>query len=206
MDLDRSDSSDTELLNRFINLLTSPEPLSLPRQTLLGAISHYISVLPPPDLSRLVSAITSSRHLWDSSKHSRSCREAVKLGVRGALSRLDKEPGSSRWWTRRDPGADWLDAIAGCVRMSDGVGRTHSLAAILRACSRENELVHRHTWKGKQRADVEDEVIMQLAETLQPVNTTGDQVSLDLFGDVAEMIDGEKLRILDLQVCSRLRG
>jgi hypothetical protein len=198
-------AEDADLLVKFTALLASPDPIALPRQTLLGAVSHYISTLPLADLRPLLKVVIQSPHLWDDVNNHGDSRAAVKLGARGALDRLTSTPGTSRWFRRNNSLSDWLDEAYETIAETEGGGKLHVMMALLAVDPATGaEQGKAQLWKGKERAKAEDEVIMGVAERLHETEK-GERGKADvgLLCEVLEAVDGMRVRVLDTNVSSR---
>lgn len=198
-------AEDAYLLTKFKALLSSPDPVALPRQTLLGAVSHYISSLPSAELQPLLKAVVRSPHLWDDPTDREDSRAAVKLGISGALDRLKSTPGPSRWFRRDNSLSDWLDEAYETIAEIEGGGKLHVTVALLAvdpATGREQGKAQ--LWKGKERAKAEDEVIMGVAGRLHEAEKgASGKEDVGLLCEVLEAVDGMRVRVLDTSISPR---
>lgn len=199
------DPAESELLSKFIDQLSSKNPISLPRETILGAVSHYISTLPSTELKSLLEAISTSRLLWDTPSHRQRTREAISLGVSGALGRLASEPGSSKWWKWSSPTTAWLDDLAKVVTDSEGIRRMDMIAAILSATDERRRNPSSTRCEGKQRENLEDEAVMAIAEKMgSEPGIDKEETDSGLLCEMVDALDEAKVRILDTPVSHRI--
>lgn len=177
------------VLPSFLAVLRSDAPITLPAETLYGAITHFLSSLPPPHLRDFVQAVVSSPRLWDKPS---SAREAIRLSVSAKLAQLGKR---GRWfaeWRTAREAASWAGKVVEeVIAAKESNGRTQFLAGIL-----EGMEATPRVW-GHARTRAEEEVVLALA--------TDDGFShleerLQLFAEVAGCIDEKRLRALDLGV------
>jgi hypothetical protein len=177
------------VLPSFLAVLRSDAPITLPSETLYGAITHFLSSVPSPRLRDFVQAVVSSPRLWDKPS---SAREAVRLSVSAKLAQLGKR---GRWfaeWRTAREAASWAGTVVDeAIAANESSGRTHFLAGIL-----EGMEATPRVW-GHSRTRAEEEVVLALAME----NGFSDRDErLHLFADVAGCIDEKRLRALDLAV------
>lgn len=198
---DSRTTGDNEIFEGFLTLLKSNETTKVPRETTLGAISHFISTLPLDEVQVLLKAISESPRLWTSLKDRTASREAVQLGVSGAIGRLASQPGSSRWWHRKSSESAWLEEIAKTILEGEGMGKIQIMVAVLAVTSPDVQ-GKKPMWIGVQRAEMEDEVVMELARMME--STSCEKLDTEVLCVALDVIDGSKIRILDTKVSSEL--
>lgn len=186
------------VLPPFLNLLRAASPITLPRETLCGAITHFLSTLSQPDLTGFTEIIVSSPSLWDKQAgHVDAVRNAVRLGVSGKASSIDQEL-QDRYFSdirQRRAAMSWLRRVSKSIIGSpESIGRTQSLVGLLQGLGDIPNL----DW-GSARVDVEDEAVMSLAPLLKGLENER-QEGLKLLCTVIDHISVERLQVLDLEV------
>lgn len=86
----------TALLPPFLTVLSSSTPISLPNDTLYGAITHFLSTLPLDQLDELVKAVVASPTLWSGVEAIQNIQDAFRLSVQAKLTSLSKD--TERAW------------------------------------------------------------------------------------------------------------
>ncbi|ODO00725.1 hypothetical protein L198_03051 [Cryptococcus wingfieldii CBS 7118] len=153
----------SSLLDPFLALLDDPAPSNVPAQTLLGAITHFISTLDDAQLARFIASLARSLSLPKTNGvSSEDIRAAVKLGVVGLVMRMENEKkgvyfGSYR---RSKAARQWLDGVLHATRTTkDTVGpRTQVLIGLLQGVE-ESQTVD---W-GQARVKLEEKVVLALS-------------------------------------------
>ncbi|ODO06922.1 hypothetical protein I350_04283 [Cryptococcus amylolentus CBS 6273] len=153
----------SSLLDPFLALLDDPAPSNVPAQTLLGAITHFISTLDDAQLARFIASLTRSLSLPKTNGvSSEDIRAAVKLGVVGFVMRMENEKkgvyfGSYR---RSKAARQWLDGVLHATKTTrDTVGpRTQVLIGLLQGVE-ESQTVD---W-GHARVKLEEKVVLALS-------------------------------------------
>ncbi|WVQ75125.1 hypothetical protein IAR50_004734 [Cryptococcus sp. DSM 104548] len=112
----------SSLLDPFIALLDETAPISVPSQTVLGAITHFISTLDDVQLARFMASFTRSKSLRNTDGvRGEDVRWAVKLGLVGFVMRMENEKkgvyfGSYR---RSKEARHWLDGVLHAIRVAN---------------------------------------------------------------------------------------
>lgn len=177
------------VLPSFLAVLRSDAPITLPAETLYGAITHFLSTLPHPHLRDFVQAVVLSPRLWDMPS---GAREAVQLSVPAKLTQLNER---RRWfaeWRTAREAASWAGTVVEeVIAANESGGRTQFLAGIL-----EGMEATPRVW-GHAKTRAEEEVVMALATD---DGFSHSEERLQLFAEVAGCIDEKRLRALDLGV------
>lgn len=184
----------------FLNLLRSASPITLPPETLYGAITHFLSILSSLHLGAFVTTLTSSPSLWDpDSNHGDGIRHAVRLSASAKVSGIDQALGNAyfRVTRRQRLARQWLgDGIKRIVNDETSIGRTTFLVGLLEGVGDVPTI----EW-GNARISVEEEVVMSLAPMLQG-DEEGAKDGMKLLcasmGHIAEV----RLMVLDVKVCT----
>jgi hypothetical protein len=184
--------SETEaFLPPFLDLLRSDLPITIPKETLHGAISHFMYTLPASRLPSFVRALVASPRLWDDAG---GVREAIQLSFQAKVARLSERDGE--WLGGRRKRRDvmtWASGILNEVVSARSVlGRVHALAGIVRGMASTD--VH---W-GAVKAKAEEELVLDLASMLE--RPAQQALALQLFCEVAYCIEEDRLSALDLEV------
>ena len=180
------------LLVPFLAVLQSPEPITLPHETLFGGITHFLSTLTGQELEDLVSALISSPSTSSDRSLQAGLRNAARLAVHAKVTDIDRQLNrvyfsSSR---RASRAKSWLNDLGGLiVSQKRSNGRDQLLTGVVQGLSECPEI----TWS-KTQATLQEQLVLAAAEDTP--NTT-ELVSLALT-----CVDEHKLRALDLEVSS----
>lgn len=123
-----SSTAQRDLFEPFLNVLSSGGVSDIPTDTLLGAITHFLSTSTDKDVTRLTAALLASTTVWDSEIKASQLREAVRLAVVAKVDMLRAEHERS-WIPTRRISRDvrrWLRAIT--TRL-DGREHPHNISA-----------------------------------------------------------------------------
>ena len=182
----------------FLNLLRSVSPILLPRETLYGAITHFLTTLPPPHLTTFTETLVSSPSLWaPESSHADEVRRAIRLAVSAKVSVIEEEFRDAYFSGPRHRRAArrWLHVISRVIIASEvSTGRTHLLAGLLLGIGD----TPRVDW-GEARVNVEEEVVMSLAPLLESRDGRGEEARRLLYSAIS-FLSEERLQVLDLEV------
>ncbi|WVR08225.1 hypothetical protein IAU60_005272 [Kwoniella sp. DSM 27419] len=203
------DSSDTEtsaLLPAFVNVLESTDALTIPSETLLGAISHFLSNLDDEDLPRLVEVVIASSAIWDSQTvEVDHIRQAIRAAVTAKVARVDQYVkdvyfAASR---RKRMAQSWVRQISSLVSRSERAherSRLHVHAGLLVGLDDVPDL----DW-GAARVKLEESVIYDLAGLLEGDDGDTKEVVQFLCEVMPHLNDG-RLRVLDMEkITTRLQ-
>jgi hypothetical protein len=189
----RAERETLQVLNPFLEVLRSPADIKIPRETLVGALGHFLSSLEGDRLDSFIQDILASPSLWktlDSAEIQAAVRPAPAAKV--AALRPEVKDG---WILRNQlPKAceAWLKEVVKAVTRS---GLTTNCLVVLIGLLQGIDDVPDIDW-GKARVDLEEEIVIALGERFEKNNCD----ALDLFSSVAEHIDDNRLRALDLRV------
>jgi len=186
-----------ELLDHFLQALISRDVLAIPQETVLGAITHFLSTLPLSDLPRFTTAILDSDYLWGSEDYAGGrLIQAVGLSVSSRVAALEKRHTSS-WCAGRKVIAScrhWLEAITTACEVYEAREMTKlEMKTGLLVGIAANELV---VW-GDGRMNLEEEIVLGISEL--GLSSPG-QRELGIICDGINHIEASRLRILDLEV------
>lgn len=186
--------SDEAVYQQFLAVLRSSDQVTIPRETFYGAITHFISTLSAPKIHDFMIALRDSP---SSGIDTEATEQAVSLGITSKLEKEDK--GKGRWfpgWKEGREKEKWIEAVCKSLLDSRASPLPKSetlLRAVLLGMSQAG-------YKGKTREQVEEAVILNLVEKLEPVDgDLGDGVVL-YIADVMDLIDPDTLRALDPNV------
>jgi hypothetical protein len=186
-----------ELLEPFLQALGSRKALEIPQETVLGAITHFLSTLPLADLPRFITATLDSEHLWASDGYAGGqLNQAIALAVSGKVANLEKRH-QSTWFASRKISSSsrrWLDTIQTVLESSEARSMTilQFRVGLLSGISSKDDV----TW-GEARVNLEEQVVLGVSELGL---SAADQRRLAIVCEVVHHIDPSRLRILDLQV------
>lgn len=193
---------DDDLLEPFLEAVLSDEATGIPSETLLGAITHFLSTLPHGDVPRLVRALIHSPTLWVTQQPSR-IREAISLGVRSKIDMLNTRY-KEAWLPRRKVSSatrQWLKTILEVLHEDEHAEShtmTHIRLGLLSGMSAQEE-VECH----KTRAQLEEDIVLALADMLPvtyPSSSTAPTYLVDLIGAALAAVEADRMRVLDLEV------
>lgn len=203
----RSGRHETEqLLDPFLDALSTSHIQTIPQDTVLGAITHFLSALPASSLPHLVEAILASDGLW-SSKYIEDgqIRHAISIALQAKVEHLRKAHEHS-WLSGRRIARQsrrWLRVVRQLVDDSNAPDQKDQTQAVRALEFRTGLLAGMEAcmvieWQDE-RVAVEEEVIMAVAEL--------DFKKLDperfrLLCEVVNLIDPARLAVLDLKVWS----
>ncbi len=191
------------VLRPFLDVLRPASPITLPRETLYGAITHFLSTLPPPHLTDFIAVLVSSPSLWNSvANHFDQARHAVRLAVSAKVSGIDHSlqnvyfSSTRRRWIAQS----WLNEVVNLVTTAEeSRGRIHFSVGLLQGLGDVSPM----DW-GSGRIKVEEEVVLSLDRMLK---TDGDESmvrdGLKLLSSSVLQIAEERLRVLQLKVYFR---
>ena len=186
-----------ELLEPFLQALGSRRALDIPQETVLGAITHFLSTLPLADLPRFTTATLDSEHLWASEEYAGGqLNQAISLAVSGKIADLEKRH-QSAWCASRKKSSSsrrWLDTIQTVLESSEARSMTilQFRVGLLSGISSSDQL----TW-GEARVNLEEQVVLGVSELGL---SSADQRTLAIVCEVVHHVEPSRLRILDLQV------
>lgn len=183
------------MLEPFLQALRSDKALTIPKATLLGALTHFLSLLDGDNLEAYVQDVLSSPSLWDAvTPH--DIENAVRSAPASKVASLKPKIKDTFFKRNRVATAsqEWLGDLVQDLHKSGNTERTLPvLVGILNGISDVKDI----DW-GKPRLELEDTLVITLAERLE--KEKGDIDVLRLFSSVAEDIQPERLRVLDLRV------
>jgi hypothetical protein len=186
-----------ELLEPFLQALGSGKALEIPPDTVLGAITHFLSTLPLADLPRFTTATLDSEQLWASDGYAGGqMNQAISLAVSGKVANLGKRH-QSGWFASRKVSSSsrrWLDTIQTVLESSEARSMTilQFRVGFLSGISSNDNV----TW-GEARVNLEEQVVLGVSELGL---SAADQRRLAIVCEVVHHVDPSRLRILDLQV------
>lgn len=187
------------MLEPFLQALRSDKTLTIPKATLLGALTHFLSLLDGDNLEAYVQDLLSSPSLWDAVT-THDIENAVRSAPASKVAILKPKIKDTFFKRNRVAKAsqEWLGDLVKDLHKSGNTERTLPiLVGILNGISDVKDI----DW-GKPRLELEDTLVITLAERLE--KEKGDVDVLRLFSSVAEDIQPERLRVLDLRVSESL--
>jgi len=193
-----SDDETLAVLIPFLDVLRSASPFTLDPKTLYGAITHFLSTLPPPHLITFTAVLVASPSLWDpESNRQVHVRDAVRLAVPARVGVIDKELEDAYFSSirRRRLARRWLNEVSQTVISSEtSHGRNEVTVGLLEGLDDVQGL----DW-GSARVQIEEELVMTLASILEKDSGSSKEI-LRLLCAAMSHIAEERLHILDLQV------
>lgn len=191
------DRETAAVLQPFLQALRSDKALTIPKATLLGALTHFLSILDGDNLAAYIQDILTSPSLWDTvTPH--DIENAVRTAPMSRVTTLKPKLKDTLFKRNRVATAsqEWLSDLVEDLHKSGNTERSLPiLVGILNGISDVKDI----DW-GKPRLELEDTLVITLAERLE--KEKGDLDVLRLFSSVAEDIQPERLRVLDLRVRS----
>jgi hypothetical protein len=193
-----------QLLDSFLEALATPQVQSIPQETVLGAITHFLSTLPASDLPHFVEAILGSDTLWSPDFFEEGkLRQAIAVAVQAKVGHIETT-NKNAWLANRRTSREcrrWLRVIRVAV---DKHSKTNEKSRTLTDRDMEARIgllagveeCKAIDWQDE-RVALEEEVIMTLAElNLRSISPR----SLALVCEAVTLIDPVRLAVLDLQV------
>ena len=195
-----------ELFERFITSITSPSS-SLPRDTILGAITHFLSTLPIEPCRRLLRVISTADFLWDTAGHAAQVREAIKLGVRAGCDRATREDAEgTRWYTMKwfkSAAVDkWVQGLLDEATHAEGRRLDLLVALLLGVAAQSDSAAAGPGCSAGMQRDVQEEVVLALEPRLGSEVPEEVETAHELLADVIEVVDTALLSLLELPVSS----
>jgi hypothetical protein len=186
-----------ELLEPFLQALGSRKALEIPQETVLGAITHFLSTLPQADLPRFITATLDSEHLWASDEYAGGqLNQAISLAVSAKVANLEKRH-QSAWCASRKISSSsrrWLDTVQSVLEQSEARSVTvlQFRAGLLSGIGSTDHV----TW-GEARVNLEELVVLGVSELGL---SAADQRKLAIVCEVVHHVEPSRFRTLDLQV------
>lgn len=189
------------VLEPFLQALRSDKALQIPKPTLLGAVTHFLALLDGDNLKAYVNDVLNSPALWDTaSPH--DIETAVRAAPASRVAIL--KPKLKDTFFKRDRVAkaaqQWLGDLVKDLR--EAGNPEHSLPILVGVLNGISD-VKDIDW-GTPRLELEETLVITVAERLQ--KDKGDEDVLRLFSSVAEDIQPERLRVLDLRASYAVLG
>lgn len=191
--LRNSEQDDKALLQSFLGVLNADAPITLPRETLNGAITHYLSTLTHADLATFVQALVTSTSLYSLQGNAGGIREAARISVGARITVIIAQLDDTYLQTRRKQSRarNWLKEISHALKgIENKQRRSVLLVGLLQGVNDHPEI----DW-GKTRDQLEEEVVM----TLAPMLDTNVE-HLGLLCSVMPCIQVDRLRALPMKV------
>lgn len=187
-----SRGDDQEILRSFIAALKSSNALTIPADTVFGAITHFLSTASGADLTEFTKALVASPILWSSqSIRPSNIAHSIRLAVTGKVGLIGKDLKNSYLaTTRRNRSArKWLKEITGIVLSSEiPPGHKYMIMGLLEGLE-DNRSVE---W-GEARAQLGEELVIAIASTCSAER-------LEMLSVAAATVDESRLKALDLEV------
>ncbi|KAL1412969.1 hypothetical protein Q8F55_000718 [Vanrija albida] len=193
MSSNREDQELQAVLEPFINVLRSPGPITIPTETVQGALTHFIGSLQDSQLDTFVDDILSSTSLWETVKPD-VVRECVRSAVPTKVASLRKTS-KDTFWRRNVLDKDaqaWLAQVQHDVHNVKGAEEKGQV--FLTGLLQGLDDVTGVEW-GKPRVDLEEELVIAMSDTFDAKSTD----AVKLFCEVAPHVDAARLRALNLR-------
>jgi hypothetical protein len=189
-----------ELLEPFLQALGSRTALEIPQETVLGAITHFLSTLPLADLPRFITATLDSEHLWASDEYAGGqLNQAISLAVSAKVANLEKRHQSAWCASRKVTSSSrrWLDTAQTVLEQSEARSITilQFRVGLLSGIGSND-----HVAWGEARVNLEEQVVLGVSELGL---SAADQRKLAIVCEIVHHVEPSRLRILDLQVSLR---
>lgn len=184
-------TQDDDVLRSFTGLLESSTPLTIPDETLYGAITHFLSTLQSSHLKSFVELLITSHSLWLQKERSLQISEATKLAVFAKIEALNKQFERAYFpaYRREKHAKKWASDIKDCVIASESsVSRRALLVGLAEGMKGFNI-----NW-GKIQEEVEEELVLEAASL--GASDEGIETLCPILNHVSE----ERLWALDLAV------
>ena len=181
------------LMESFIAILGSAQPLAIPNDTLFGAITHFISTTPLSDLPAFISALVASPGIWGREDMSAGSHHAIRYAV-GAKVDLIQESLSKAFFSNYRSGRQirqWLDTVGTpVVSEGSGVGRSRIISALLEGIKDVPDI----EWGGM-KLRLEEELAVEAA-----AYDMSKEDGLDALYDAVDLTPDTVLSVLDVDV------
>ena len=187
-----SRENDQEILRSFTAALKSDNALTIPADTVSGAITHFLSTASGADFAEFTEALVASSSLWSNqSIRPADIAHAIRLSVTGKVGRIEKAL-ENRYLAsagRNRSARKWLKEITGIVLSSESAsGQRFMIMGLLEGLE-DNRSVE---W-GEARAQLEEELVIAIA-------STSFKERLEMLSVAAATVDESRLKALDLEV------
>ncbi|ORX37961.1 hypothetical protein BD324DRAFT_623975 [Kockovaella imperatae] len=190
------EENDRETYHRFIAALKGPEKLTIPSETLYGAINHYLTTLSNDNLLEFVDTLVQSDKLWNANDPS-GIREAFRLASAAKLLAL-KQSFSSAWLKQARINRQlrqWGDTLAHCLlEASSTERRTQCMIGLLRGF--DGDEVCEVFSESSCRTQIEEEIVLLLAKMGADPSEDANLFVSDL-GEVVDILRSERLKALN---------
>jgi hypothetical protein len=189
----RAEREVLQVLNPFLEVLRSPTEIKIPKETLVGALGHFISTLEGDRLDSFIQDVVSSPSIWKALDHT-EIEAAVRPAptVKVAALRPEVKDG---WILRNRLDKACQAWLAEVVKSVTRAGITTNSLVLLIGLLQGLDDVADIDW-GKPRISLEEQIVIAVAERFEKNSCD----ALDLFCSAAENIDSARLRALDLRV------
>lgn len=182
------------VLEPFIHVLRSPDPITIPSATVQGALTHFIGSLKDEQLDTFVDDILTSTSLWATVKPD-AVRECVRSAVPTKVAALRKTS-KDTFWRRNVLDKDaqaWLSQIQDDVHKVEGAEEKGLvfLTGLLQGLDDVTGI----DW-AKPRVDLEEELVIAMSDAFDAKSKDATK----FFSDVAPHVDAARLRALNLKV------
>lgn len=193
-----------EVLNPFLEVLRSNAPITIPLDTLKGALGHFLATLEGEQLDSFIGDVLNSKSLWRALSPI-GIEEAVRPAPTVKVRELKPEL-KDGWFSRDKLGKacrSWLEQIFNASKKAKSDNAIYFYTGLLRGLEDVSDI----KW-GQPREDIEEEVVVGLSERLQPGGEKAEVKEKDLepalatYCRAADCLDAARLRVLDLRVSS----
>jgi hypothetical protein len=187
---------DGEIWRSFKQLLDNPAQITLPPETLYGAISHFLVTRPLDTLPEVITTLTSSKSLWSVGSQGRGVRDAVRVAVSTKQQTVRQALTKAYFpaYRERKQLQQWLTAMGRpLVQAGDTLGRAQILLGLLEGLSDVRGME-----RGDTRHAMEDELVVAVAGYGGIASLSATQ--LDLLCSTITIVDEARLQVLDLEV------
>jgi hypothetical protein len=184
----------TEVYHNFTRLLQDTASLTLPDETLFGAITHFLSTVPLPDLEDFVKLIINSPLLWSRPGSPKGVKEAVRVAAYAKVDAVVKALVKAYFpqYRRNKQARRWMEVIGRVVvEAESSIGRRTVLMGLVTGMA-ENQSVD---W-GSIRERLEEELVVEAAEA-----DVAEREGMEVTCCALMYASKRRLNALDLEVC-----
>jgi hypothetical protein len=190
-DLGKDD--EREIRDSFVKILQSDKPITIPDETLYGAITHFLSTSPLPDLPALVSALVESPICANSREISQGVQHAARNAISAKIDSLNAALTKAYFSDYRlgRQARQWLEVVGEpAISAESGRGRMAVLSGLLEGIRDAQDV----PW-GKMKDRLEEELVVEAASY-----EMSSEDSLEAVYGAIILTSDDTLAVLDIEV------
>ena len=198
MSVSRDSDADGEVWRSFKQLLASPATITLPPETLYGAISHFLATRPLDTLPEVINTILSSKSLWATGPQGHEVRDAVRLAVSSKRQAVRQSLTKAYFpaYRERKQLQQWLSAVGARLVDADNTGeRAQILLGLVEGMKDTPDA----EW-GIMLDTLEDELVVAVAGFGEASALSTSQ--LDFLCAAIVVVEEARLEVLNVEVSS----